>query len=309
MIDVFICTYNPNYEYLRRTVDSILLQDLNNNDWSLTIIDNNSTQPVAYIDFIKQLKVNVVIEKKQGLTAARACAERISKGELLVFVDDDNILAKNYLSQVQQIFNDDNIGIVSGNIVPEYQKKPEKWFFKFENMLAIRKLEVHDRFIKSTSIQYNENFPIGAGMAIRKSILSAYYNDHITSDNYIDGRKGDELMSSEDLDLDYFALSQNYTIGLFGGMKLTHIIPAGRLTKEYLAKLAVGNIKSTYLVNAKWSPIFKTTLFGYFEMSRLSIFLRVQAFKLLKFRESYFIRYSIFKELYLTKLQYPIKQK
>lgn len=273
-ISVFICTYNPNHNFLKRTIDGLLSQNLDSSLWSLAIIDNNSSSPVAEIDFVKSLGINVYVEKTQGLTAARGLAEKVAKDGILVFVDDDNVLDNDYLSHVKQTFLDERIGIVSGAIFPEYLKKPDEWFYLFENMLAIRRFTGEELLMVANNY-CNDLFPIGAGMSIRKSLIQAYYREHLTNENYIEGRRGNELSSGEDLDLDFYALSKGYKIGLNPKMKMIHIIPENRIKMDYLKKLAVSSLKSSYLVDKKWSAVFGHHVFDTFEMNPSMLRLKI----------------------------------
>jgi glycosyltransferase involved in cell wall biosynthesis len=298
MIDVFICTYNPNHEYLLQTIEGILKQDLSHDEWSLTIIDNNSSASVAEIDFVKELKIRTIVEKKQGLTAARACAVNNSSGDILIFVDDDNILETNYLSTTKQIFsNDGELVLLSGNIVPMYIRQPPKWFTQFEPMLAIRRLDSNQSVIYNSLTTYNLNFPIGAGMAVRSTFIKDYYDNHLSAGNYIEGRKGDELSSGEDLDLDLYAISKGFKLGVSPFMKLIHIIPERRILPKYIAKLGVESIKSGYQLNAKWSPVFDNLIFDYFGSSAVKLRIKLFISSLLSFNNAFYIKAEFYREL------------
>lgn len=297
MIDVFICTYNPSYNYLKRTVEGILAQDMDKQLWTLTIIDNNSKNPVADIDFVKQLGINVVVERSQGLTAARGCAVSVATNKLLIFVDDDMVIETNYLSTVAKIFEDENIGIISGRIVPEYAEQPGDWFYRFEGMLAIRLYENLDGLNINQDKLFNELFPVGAGMCIRRELLHEYYHQHLPNEVYIEGRKGDELSSSEDLDLDLYAISKGLKIGISTNLQSLHLIPANRLKLEYLTRLAFFSMKSNYQLNKKWKPVFKQNVFTFFNEDRKKLFMRMIYHRLLSFSPSHHIRYHHFKNL------------
>lgn len=297
MIDVFICTYNPDPAYLRRTVDGILSQDLSRDSFNFTIIDNNSKSSVDGIDFVKELGINVVVEKKQGLTAARGCAAAIARGEILVFVDDDLVIEKNYLSTVLNVFKNDKIGIVSGGIYPEYAQQPKPWFYRFEGMLAIRKINAADEFLENKDTVFNELFPLGAGMCIRAELLKEYYDTHLATENYIEGRKGDELSSSEDLDLDFYAIYKGYAIGVCPALKSTHLIPESRLSVDYLRRLAFYSLKSNYQLNEKWLPVFNKDVFTFFNQNSIKLFIRMVLHKILSFKKSHYLRYWHFRNL------------
>jgi glycosyltransferase involved in cell wall biosynthesis len=296
MTSVCICTYNPNMEVLERTVTSILTQDYRPEDFELIIIDNNSAFPVAEIPFIKNNKICVVTESRQGLTAARRKAVETAKGELLVFVDDDNVLDKNYIGTANEAFKDGSLGIISGNIHPEYKQEPDKWFFQFEEMLAIRRFP-QTGLIINQSEYYNSLFPIGAGMCIRKELIWRYYFTHLNDGNYIEGRKAADLSSAEDIDLDFYAIYNNYKIGICPLLNITHIIPKDRTSFSYISKLTRGSLKSTYLVNLKWAKSFRHPVFKHFNFAVPYLLFRTIIHKIFSFNKAHAIKYIYFSNI------------
>ena len=303
MINVFICTYNPNQEYLRRTIEGILNQDLDRSLWDLRIIDNNSQTRVSDFDFIKHKNIEVIVEKKQGLTAARGCATSNAKGDILVFIDDDLVIASDYLSQVQKLFQNSKIGIISGNIKPEYNEKPENWFYEFEGMIAIRDFPKSLDFLPNEKEIYNDRFPIGAGMSIRKSLIEKYYSNHLKEENYIEGRKGDDLSSCEDLDLDFYAIQQGFTIGVSPKLSSIHLIPSNRIKLEYILKLGYYSLKSSFQLNSKWKSYFKHDVFDFFAYPTIKLLIRTLIHGLLKFIPSHLVRYHHFKNILLLRFK------
>src|ERR1022692_4717847 len=95
---VIICTHNPRPDYLRRTLDALKAQTLPKEQWELLLIDNASKEPLADTwDLSWHPQARHIREEALGLTRARLCGISQSKGELLVFVDDDNVLSADYL--------------------------------------------------------------------------------------------------------------------------------------------------------------------------------------------------------------------
>jgi glycosyltransferase involved in cell wall biosynthesis len=294
LISVILCTYNPNEAYLARTLEAVLSQDLPPAEWEFVIIDNNSSLPVSERACVRERKVRVESEVRQGLSAARECGARSTRGEILVFVDDDNLLAPDYLRQVKSIFDTPNIGVVSGEVVPEYEKEPDGWFWEFESMLAIRRPQSSRAYLTSIPL-YNEFFPIGAGMAVRRRILEDYYQSIANGSPYISGRKGTQLSSSEDLDLDFFAISRGYLIGTVATLKLKHLIPSSRITIDYISRLAIASEKSTVEVNRKWMDTFRADVFGSCTTNRQNVWFRLLASCLFSWMPKYRIRYHVFR--------------
>src|SRR5262245_3180408 len=95
---VVICTHNPRLDYLRRALDGLKAQALPRDRWELLVVDNASdTAPVAAADLAWHPRAAVVREDVLGLTAARVRGIAATNGDLVVFVDDDNIVAPDYL--------------------------------------------------------------------------------------------------------------------------------------------------------------------------------------------------------------------
>src|ERR1700757_4419573 len=98
MLSVIVCTHNPRLNYFPQCLDAIRCQSLAPNRWELVVVDNRSNGPVAErIDLSWCLAARVVREEKLGLTPARLRGIREATGELLVFVDDDNVLDLDFL--------------------------------------------------------------------------------------------------------------------------------------------------------------------------------------------------------------------
>src|SRR5262245_48553854 len=91
MISVCICTYNRS-ESLQRTLESLAAQpNANSSATELLIVDNNCTDDTCQIveAFRLSLPVRRAIEDRQGLAHARNRAVTESRGDILLFTDDD----------------------------------------------------------------------------------------------------------------------------------------------------------------------------------------------------------------------------
>jgi glycosyltransferase involved in cell wall biosynthesis len=254
MISVVICTLNPRQDYFERCLRAIATQRLKRDGYEVFVVDNGSSKPVAELDIVRELRFPVIREERPGLTAARECAARNAKHDLLVFVDDDNVLSSDYLINAASIFADPKIGYLSGEILPEYELAPPKWFSRFEKLLAIRRFPANRLYV-TTVPEFNLYFPVGAGCCIRRSLLLEYF-DSLQEEGRIEGRSGEHLTSGEDQDIGMFVLSRGYYVGSSSTLKLCHLIPRSRLRIDYLKKLARAGIDSAHLVNRKWRKVF-----------------------------------------------------
>ena len=125
-LTVVICTHNPRRDYLDATLAAIRAQSLDATSWELLVIDNGSTHPVAdKFDVVWHPNARVVREERLGLTHARVRSLRESLGDIILYVDDDNVLAPNYLRTLLAAFDaDPQLGAVGGKALPRYEHPP-----------------------------------------------------------------------------------------------------------------------------------------------------------------------------------------
>ena len=256
MISAVICTANPRRDYFQRVVESVLSQDLDSQQWELLIVDNASASPVAELPVVSQHRLRVVREERVGLTAAKERAAREANGEVVVFVDDDNVLASDYLSTVAELFEDARLGVLGAHIEPEYETEPPGWFLdpRMEASVVVRRLP-NQRLYVSSIPETGFYLPAGAGSCVRLSVLTGYF-DSLTEETRIEGRLGSKLSGGEDCDIALHAIDQGYLVGTCGKLRLTHLIPSRRLEPAYLTRLAVGSLDGAERVNDKWKQRF-----------------------------------------------------
>nr|MCU0527104.1 glycosyltransferase [Elainella sp. Prado103] len=175
---------------------------------------------------------------------ARLCGFREARAEILIFADDDNVLAPDYLEHVLNIFQQyPQLGAIGGKSLPEFEVEPEPWFANVKAPLGLRDLGDETQtaywpqnmpFLK----QYPACAPIGAGLAIRKQAAEVYAKRVTGNQTRLAlGRTGQQLISGEDNDIVLTLLAEGWGVGYFPQLKLTHLISARRLTQDYLARL------------------------------------------------------------------------
>src|SRR3954465_534043 len=99
-LSVIICTHNPRADYLARTLAGLRTQSLAADQWELVVIDNASREPLgSCFDFSWHPTARIVREDEVGLTPARLRGIAEARATPLALVDDDNILAPDYLER------------------------------------------------------------------------------------------------------------------------------------------------------------------------------------------------------------------
>lgn len=296
---VVICTHAPNVALLTRAIDAIVPQLTRTDAVELLIVDNASPSPVRDIPACKQNGVRVVLEPRLGLTAARERAAHEAMGDVVVFVDDDNILGSDYLECAIEIFGDERIAVMSGRVEPEYEAPPPPWLHAHEGALAIRRPA--GRAVRLVEgFQYSDDFPIGAGMIVRRSVLIEYFAAAARGVR-IEGRRGAELLAGEDTDLALFAIAQGNRVGCCGRLRLRHVIPRSRMTVPYIIRLNRGALRSAASVDRKWRSRFGASIFPFLHDSTWRVASRALLFGAFAFLPAFRVRAAAQRDLLLSR--------
>ncbi len=247
-VSMIICTHNPRADYLDRVLVGLRKQTLPLERWELLLIDNRSREPVANrFDIGWQANGRHMREDELGLAPARLRGIAAAASELLIFVDDDNVLAPDYLEQALRVAREfPFLGAWGGSAVADFEAPPAPWAIPSLHFLAIRDC-VRDSW--SNLLSHNESVPNGAGLCIRRAVAEAYAakasRDRI---QMALGRRGHELVGGEDHALALTSCQMGMGTGMIASLRLTHLIPAQRLTRSYLLRLEEGNAFSFVLL-------------------------------------------------------------
>ena len=264
-LSVIICTHNPRPDYLKRTLGALCAQTLPRERWELLVIDNASREPLSgRLDLTWHGAARVVREDSLGLTPARLRGIREAWGELLVFVDDDNVLDPDYL-EVACCVADERpwLGSWSGQCHPEFEREPPEWTRRYWGNLVIREFA---KDVWSNLPWLAESMPCGAGLCVRRGVARHYQALHESGSRLIQlDRAGTSLLSGGDNDLAACACDIGQGMGIIESLRLTHLIPPERLTVEYLEQLTEGiyfsgvvltyvrsSISELPLLNVRW---------------------------------------------------------
>lgn len=237
-LSVILCTLNPRPDYLGRVLASLRGQTLPAEQWEFLLVDNGSKQPVAEICDIswhsqgKHLRVDEL-----GLTAARLRGIRESTGKLLVFVDDDNLLAPDFLEKATAISAQFPIlgAFGAGILEPEFEVQPPLKLRSLFDLLALR---------NSPSALWTNNprdaqcRPWGAGLCVTRGVAESYRQ--FVADLGIAavlGRTGRRLFAGEDELFSRVAAEVGLHFGVFPELRITHLISADRLKQPHLLRL------------------------------------------------------------------------
>jgi hypothetical protein len=252
---VIICAHNPRPDYFARVLASLRDQTLPLDNWELLIIDNASEKPLAPDWHISwHPTAHHILESELGVAMARRRGVREARADLIIYVDDDNVLDKTYLTHAISIGRDWPLLGAWGSrcIQADFEVKPSDSVIKFLPLLALR---------ETASPQWSnvascwQAMPWGAGLCVRKAVGLAYCQSYERSSIQITGRAGSSALSGEDKEIALVCSTQGSGFGIFPDLKITHLIPRHRVSEDYIVRLVEGTRFSDLLLDYKWLKI------------------------------------------------------
>jgi succinoglycan biosynthesis protein ExoM len=133
-ISICICTYKrPNL--IKDLLGSLYKQATENLfTFEIVVIDNDklrTAERVVY-NFKKEVNIDLIydVEERQSIPLARNKAIEKAKGELIAFIDDDEIPRENWLLDLFKAMEIYKADAVLGPVFPLYQIKPPVWVIK-----------------------------------------------------------------------------------------------------------------------------------------------------------------------------------
>ena len=234
-VSVIVCCYN-SAQRLPETLEAIALQRAPELNWEVVVVDNASTDGTAIVakdtwaGFGAPKPLRVVEEPKAGLNWARRKGIETARYEFLVFCDDDNWLAEDYLSTAANVFDShEEVAAVGGCGQPAYESSPPPWLE--ENRLA---LALGPQNIDSGIV----NTLYGAGLCIRASALHRLWANNFSPQ--LSGRQGEQLSSGEDDEICLALRLSGWKLWYEKTMEFQHFIPTGRFPWSYWKSLLRG---------------------------------------------------------------------
>jgi hypothetical protein len=247
-----LCGHNSRPDLVQRVLEACLHQG----DWGpeddILMVDSGSTSPLQVPEGLEK-RIRLVREEAPGLARARVRGIRESRGEILIFVDDDTVLAPNYLQEARRILRErPYLGAIGGQLLPEYEGPLPLVEKYYRERLAIREFRGEhwsnrwDDFATS---------PIGGGLVVRREVAGEWARRCEQTPWRLEmGRKGNALSGGEDFDLLHTACGMGLGKGIFASLRLTHVFPAHRLTEDFLVRLTEGNARTGAVLRGLLEP-------------------------------------------------------
>lgn len=240
MLSIIICTYNRD-KYIYNVLKSLAENTLSKNLYEIVLINNNCTDQTSrecsrFAQDYPDVRFRSYIETNQGLSHARNRGIKESQGEILVYVDDDALVNKEYLQTYADFFhNHPDIDAAGGPIIPQYETAEPSWMSYFTKALITGYKYLGD---KEREFPKND-YPGGGNAAYRSDVFKKVGLFNIKL-----GRKGDSLIGAEEKDIFDKMTALGMRFFYLPNAILYHLIPEKKLSKEYFDRLTYSIGKS-----------------------------------------------------------------
>jgi glycosyltransferase involved in cell wall biosynthesis len=258
-VSVVIPTFN-GAPRLPLVLTALAEQNAPDGSFELIVVDNASTDGTGLVlerdpsaERLRQRSITcrTVYEQRQGLTYARICGVIAARGELVCFLDDDNIPDADYIANGPPAFGDPVVGLATSMVRPYWEIDPPPSIVRRRHLLAVN--------------DYNGDQPktfadliaptVGAGMWVRKeAFLRAIPWQQ--PDRLISDRRGGGLCGSGDIEIGVLMYLAGYDRRYIPALRLAHRIPAARMDVRYMRRLIIGTIRSELAISSQYDRHF-----------------------------------------------------
>jgi glycosyltransferase involved in cell wall biosynthesis len=231
-IDVVICTYN-NAPLLDRALESLHGQRVSAGvDWRILIVDNNCEDDTRSVvekhARVAQVPLTSVREPRQGLTPARVRGVKSTTGEWIAFVDDDCVLADDWIEEAASFAHaHPECGAFGGKVVLAWEVPPPDFATRYGWAFAEQDHGPEPKRVECL---------VGAGLVVRREALAAC---GWVDKQFLADRVGEKLVSGGDVEL-ALRVGAAHELWYDPKLRLRHRIPERRMSPGYLKEVTYG---------------------------------------------------------------------
>lgn len=242
-ITVAICTYNGESR-LPLVLDRLQAcrhQTPDRITWEVLVIDNRSRDgtPQVCDRYQDVLPLRRIREDIPGLAFARQRAINAAQGELIGFLDDDNLPEPDWIVAAVDFARDrPQAGAYGSRVLPDYACEPPPNFNRIAPFLAITDRGDTPRIYPPEK----RLLPPGAGLVVRRQA----WLDSVPTQLALVGRTTQAAIAGEDLEALLYLQQNGWDIWYAPSLRVLHRIPPWRLQPDYLLKLMQGIGLSRY---------------------------------------------------------------
>lgn len=242
-LTLITCTRNPRADLLARVLSGIAaLRVPAGESIEYLLIDSKSAPPLSDRADVRSFLAahpwaRVARCDEPGLAAARRRGASESRGELLVWFDDDNVPASDYLEHVLSTARaHPEVGVWgAGRIRVEFVDAVPSWVEQSQRATFQERAHGRDEF--GSSRGWEPFFPVGSGIVTRRAAIERWAAAGRSGRYTLTGRSGASTASGDDAQIIFGAIAAGESVGVAASQSLTHLIPASRCTLRNLTRL------------------------------------------------------------------------
>ncbi len=235
-ITVAIPTYNGE-KRLPLLLERLLQQTgLDHIRWDIIVCDNGSTDETAAVvrhyqaSWPSHFPLHYRFAAEQGAAFARQRAVEAATGELIAFLDDDNLPAADWVAQAYQFAQSHpRAGVLGSQIHGKFESELPAELKNIQCFLAIiERGDQPQRYEPTKKI-----LPPAAGLVVRKQA----WLDAVPERLFLNNKGKEAGLASEDLEAILHIQKSGWEVWYNPDMVVYHDIPDARLRKDYLVTL------------------------------------------------------------------------
>ena len=224
-VAAIICTFDEDRLTGLRKSLSAIGEQLPRPDEIILVVNDNPSLADTLRSTISG--VRVLENDRQGISHARDLGAGAATAEILAFIDDDATPRPGWLAGLVRPFADDRVMMTSGRIEPRWETHQPRWFppeFLWVVGCSYRGLPEDGATLRN---------PIGASMAIRRSVVEATgsFESHL-------GRIGTDGSGCEETEFAIRAhrLLPGRTVTYVTTSVVDHYVPEHRTSLSYFTR-------------------------------------------------------------------------
>ena len=237
-VSVVLCCHNSSARLPQTLAHLAAVQVPAGMTWEVLVVDNASTDDTAarardlWAQAAGPAPLRVLAEPRLGLNHARWTGIRAALHDIVSFVDDDNWVDAQWLCVLAEVFAvASGAGAMGALALPAFDGEAPPWFARVQHLYACG-----PQGSMAGPVPATRGYLYGAGLSIRRAALL-----EVDANGFAPrllGRSGTSLAGGEDSELCRALTGAGWTLWYEPRLRLSHFMPAGRLTLEYARRLS-----------------------------------------------------------------------
>lgn len=236
LLSVIICSYNRE-KYISGALHSLMAQTFRKEAFEVLVVDNNSTDGTESVcrEIIAahpQYNIRYITEKRQGASFARNTGAAQAEGTLLVFMDDDAVAEKDFLTNAAAFHQKQpQVAGFGGRIIPRYIPAEPGWMSHWVASLVGNFNYAHE------VVEFSPGrYPLESNMVVTKDAFDSIGGFSTA----LPGVQGILRIGGEGKDFFMRLKAKGHRVFYVPQMVVHHVVEVEKLTPRYMYRVASG---------------------------------------------------------------------